>query len=231
LRDASGFPSARNDQIRIVLGLILVNPEWRWFLKRKILHCQRWNRIWIHIWALYMWSWLRAKMYSSWAPFSQLRVILGPSLTSPEWRLFGRSGIMHLKIQNNFLIPIWEMQLGYRALVTLQHSFYHFDQIHIILGLILVNPEWRWFLKRKILHLQIWNHIWISIEELYTWSSLRVKTCSFWAPFSHLWVSLGPSLTSLEWKLFKRSGIMGLKIYNNKKWYPFERCKCVPEHS
>ena len=35
MRDASGFPSARNDQIRIVLGLILVNPEWRWFFKRQ----------------------------------------------------------------------------------------------------------------------------------------------------------------------------------------------------
>ena len=102
--------------------------------------------------------------------FSQLRVILCPSLTSPEWRLFGRSGIMGLKIQNSFLIPIWEMEVGSRVLVTLRHSFSHFDQIHIVLGLILVNLEWRWFLKREILHLQIRNHICISIWELYRWS-------------------------------------------------------------
>jgi hypothetical protein len=144
---------AHFDQIRIVLGLILVNPEWRWFLKRKILHLQIWKHIWIHIWELYAWSWLRAKTCSSWAPFCQLRVILGLSLTSPEWRLFGRRGIMGLKIQSNILIPIWEMQVGSRVLVTLRHSFAHFDQIRIVLGLILVNPKWRWFLKSKILHL------------------------------------------------------------------------------
>jgi hypothetical protein len=155
---------------------------------------------------------IASKMCSSWAPFSQLRVILGPSLTSPEWRLFGRSWIMGLKIQNNFLIPIWEMQVGSRALVTLRHSFAHFDQIRIVLGSILVNPKWMWFLKRKILHLQIWNHIWIPIWELYTSSWLWEKTCSSWAPFSQLRVILGPILTSLERRLFGRSGIMGLKI-------------------
>jgi len=104
------------------------------------------------------------------APFSQLRVILGPSVTSPEWRLFGRSEIMGLKIQNNFLIPIREMQVGSWVLITLRHSFAHFDQICIVLGFILVNPQWRWFLKRKIVHLQIWNNIWIPIWELYMWS-------------------------------------------------------------
>jgi hypothetical protein len=154
------------DQIWIVLGMILVNPEWRWILKRKNLHLQIWNHIWIPIWELYMWSWLRAKTCSYWTPFYQLRVILGHSLTNPGWRLFGRSGIMGLKIQNNFLIPIWEMQVGSWALVKLRHSFAHFDQIHIVLGWILVNPEWRWFLKSKILHLKIWNHIWIPIWEL-----------------------------------------------------------------
>jgi len=154
------------DQIRIVLGLIMVSPEWRWFLKSKILYLQIWNHIWIPIWELYMWSSLRAKTWCSWAPFSQLRVILGQRFTRLEWRLFGRSWIMGLKIQNNFLIPIWEMQVGSRALVTLRHSFVHFEQICIALGSILVNLEWRWFLKSKILHLQIWNHIWIPIWEL-----------------------------------------------------------------
>jgi len=158
------------DQIRIVLGSILLNPEWSLFLKSKILHLQIWNHIWIPIWELYMGSWLRAKMCSSWAPFSQLRFILGPSLTSFEWRVFGRSGIMDLKIQNNFLIPIWEMEVGSWALVTLRDSFSHFDQIRIVLESILGKLEWRWFLKSKILHLQIWNHIWIPIWELYTWS-------------------------------------------------------------
>ena len=143
---------AHFDQIQIVFGLILVNPEWRWFLKRKILHLQIWKHIWIPIWDLYTWSWLQAKTCSSWVPFSQLRVIVGPSLTSPEWRLFGGIGIMGLKIQNNFLIPIWEIQVGSRALVTLRHSLAHFDQIRILLGLILVNLEWRWFKKRQILN-------------------------------------------------------------------------------
>ena len=150
---------AHLDQIRIILGLILVDPEWRWFLKIKNLHLQIWNHIWIHVWELNTWSWLRAKTCSYWAPFSELWVILGPSLTNPEWRLFERSGIMGLKIQNNFLTPIWEMQVGSPALVTLRHYFPHFDQIRIVLGLILVNHEWRRFLKRQILHFQIWNHI------------------------------------------------------------------------
>jgi hypothetical protein len=44
-----------------------------------------------------MWSQLR-EMCSSWAPFSQLRVILGPSFTKLERKLFGRSGNMGLKI-------------------------------------------------------------------------------------------------------------------------------------
>jgi hypothetical protein len=158
------------DQIRIGLGFILVSPEWRWFLKTQILHFQRWNYIWIPIWELYTLSRLREKTCSSWAPFSQLWVIPGPSLTSLEWRLFEGSGIMGLKIQNNFLIPIWEMQVGSRVLVTLRHSIAHFDQTRIVLGSILVNPEWRWFLKIKIIHLQIWNHIWIPIWELYMWS-------------------------------------------------------------
>ena len=84
--------------------------------------------------------------------FSQLRVILCPSLTSPEWRLFGRSGIMSLKIQNNFWIRIWEMQVGSRALGTLRHSFCPFRLNSYRLGLILDNPEWRWLLKIKFLH-------------------------------------------------------------------------------
>ena len=33
---------------------------------------------------------------------------------------------MGLKIQNNFLIPIWGMQVGSRAFVTVRHSFAHF---------------------------------------------------------------------------------------------------------
>ena len=144
--------------------------------------------------------------------FSQLRVILCPSLTSLEWRIFVRSEIMGLKILNKFLMPIWEMRVGSRELVTLRHSFAQFDQIHIVLGLILVNPEWRWFLKRKILHLQIWNHIWIPIWKCYMWSWLRAKTCSSWAPFYRLRVILALSLTSPEWRLFRKSGIMGLKI-------------------
>ena len=118
-------------------------PGWRWFLKIKNLHLQIWNHIWIPVWELNKCSWLRAKSCSSWAPFSQLQVIVGPSLTSPEWRLFGRSGIVGLEIQNKFLIPIWEMQVGSRALVKLRHSFSYFDQIRIVLGLVLVNPEWR----------------------------------------------------------------------------------------
>jgi hypothetical protein len=146
-----GFPSSRNVEAFFRqfpsnlyrLGLSLVNPEWRWFLKIKNIHFQIWNHIWIPVWELNRWSWLREKSCSSWAPFSQLRVIVGPSLTSPEWRLFGRSGIMGLEIQNKFLIPIWEMQVGSRALVKLRHSFSYFDQIRIILGLVLVNPEWR----------------------------------------------------------------------------------------
>jgi len=127
---------------------------------------------------------ITSEMCSSWAPFSQLRFILGPSLTSFEWRVFGRSGIMDLKIQNNFLIPIWEMEVGSWALVTLRDSFSHFDQIRIVLESILGKLEWRWFLKSKILHLQIWNHIWIPIWELYTSSWLWEKTCSSSAPFS-----------------------------------------------
>ena len=158
------------DPICVILGLILVNPEWRWFLKSKILYFQIRNNIWIPIWELSTSSLLQENTCSSCAPFCQLRVILGPSLTSPEWRLFGRSGIMGLEIQNNFLIPIWEMQVGSRALVTLRHYFSQFDRIRIILESILVNPKWRWFLKNKILHLEIWNHIWIPIWELYTWS-------------------------------------------------------------
>ena len=157
-------------EIRIGLGFILVNPEWRLFLKTQILHFQRWNHSWLPIWELYMLSRLRENTCSSWAPFSQLWVILGPSLTSPERRLFGGSGIMGLKIQNNFWIAIWEMQVGSRVLVTLRHSIAHFDQTRIVLEPILVNPEWRWFLKIKIVHLQIWNHIWIPIWQLYTWS-------------------------------------------------------------
>ena len=31
--------------------------------------------------------------------------------------------------------------MGSRALATLRHSLVHFDQIHIVLGLILVNPR------------------------------------------------------------------------------------------
>jgi hypothetical protein len=50
---------------------------------------------------------------------------------------------MGLKISNNFLIPILEMQEGSRALITLRHSLAHFDQIRIVLGLILVSPELR----------------------------------------------------------------------------------------
>jgi hypothetical protein len=205
---------AHFDQICIVLGLILVNPEWSWFLKRQIVHFQIWNHIWIPIWELYTSSLLWEKMCSPWAPFSQLRVILGPILTSLERRLFGISGIMGLKIYINFFIPFWEIYVGSRALAMLRHSFAHFDQIHIVLGLILVNLEWRWFLKRKILHLQIWNHIWIPFWELYTWSWLRAKMCSSWAPFYQLRVILGPSLTRPEWRLFGRSWIMGLKIQN-----------------
>jgi len=203
---------AHFDQIRIVLGLILVNPEWRWFLKSNIPHLQIWNHIWIPIWDLYTWSWLRAKTCSSWAPFSQLRVILGPTLTSLERRLFGRSGIMGLKIQNNFLIPIWGMQVGSRAFVTVRHSFAHFDQIRVILGSILVYPQWRWFLNRKNLHLKIWNRIWIPIWELYTWSSLWAKTYSSWAPFSQLRIIVSPSLTIPKLRLLTKCVIMGLKI-------------------
>jgi len=198
-------------QLRIVLGLILVNPEWRWFLESNILHLQIRNHIWIPICYLYTWSRLRAEMCSSWAPFSQVRVILGPSLTNPEWRLFGRSGVMGSKIQNNILICIWGMQVGSWAFVTVRHSFAHFDQIRIVSRSILVNPEWRWFLKRKILYLKIWNRIWIPIWELYTWSSLWVKTCSSWAPFSQLRIILSPSLTSPEWTLLIKCVIMGLK--------------------
>jgi hypothetical protein len=175
---------AHFDQIRIVLGLILINSKWMWFFKSKILHLQIWNHISIHFWELYTRYWLQAKTCSSWAPFYQLCVILGPCLTRPEWRLFGRSWLMALKIQNNFLIPIWEMQVGSQALVTLRHSFGHFDQIRIILGSIMVNHKWSWFLKSKILHLQIWNPIWIPIWELYTSSRLWEKTCSSWTPFS-----------------------------------------------
>jgi len=88
--------------------------------------------------------------------FSKLRVILGPSLASPEWRLFVlRSGIIGLNIQNNFWYPFERCKM--------RHSFSHFDQIRIVLGLIMVSPEWRWFLKSKILYLQIWNRIWILI--------------------------------------------------------------------
>jgi len=65
----------------------------------------------------------------------------------------------------------------------LRHSLAHFDQIRILLGLILVNHEWRRFLKRKILHLQIWNYIWIPIWELCTWYWLRLKACSASALF------------------------------------------------
>ena len=152
------------------------------------------------------------------------RVVLGPHffstsghsspkfLTSVKWRLFGRSGIMGLKIQNNFWIPIWDIQVGSRALVMLRHSLVHFDQTHIVFGLILVNPKRRWVLKRQILHLKIWSHIWIAIWELYTWPRLREKMCSSWVPFSQLRVILAPSLTSFERRLFGRSGIMGLKI-------------------
>ena len=119
---------------------------------------------------------------------------------------------MGLKIQNNFWIPISDIQVGSRALITLRHSLVHFDQTHIIFGLILVNPEWRWVLKKKILHLKIWIHIWITNWELCTWPRLREKMCSSWAPFSQLRVILGPSLTSRERRLFGRNGIMGLKI-------------------
>jgi hypothetical protein len=49
--------------------------------------------------------------------------------------------IMGLKIQNNFFIPILQMQVGSGALVTLRHSFAHFEQICIALGSILVNLE------------------------------------------------------------------------------------------
>jgi hypothetical protein len=96
-------------------------------------------------------------------PFLSTSCHFRPKFDQPEWRLFRRSGIKGLKIQNNFLIPIWEMQAGSWALATLRHSLAHFDQFRIVLGLILVNPEWKWFLKRKILDLQIWNHIWIPI--------------------------------------------------------------------
>ena len=137
---------------------------------------------------------------------------------------------MGLKIQNNFLIPIWEMKVGYRALVTLRHSLANFDQIRIVLGLIMVNSEWWWFLKRQILHFQRWNHIWIPIWELYKWSRLREKTCSSRAPFSQLRVILHPSLTSLKWRLFGRSGIMGLKT-KNKFLILTWRCKWVSELS
>ena len=186
------------------------------------------------------------KTCSSCAPFSQLRVILGPSLTSPEWRSFERSGITGLKIQINFLTPIWDMQVGSRALVMVRHSFAHLDQFRIGLGLILVNSERRWFLKRTILHLQIWNHIWIPIWELYTWSWLRAKTCNSRSPFYQLRAFLVPSLTSLEWRLFRRSGIMGwLWLTSNEYefwkenffiWkyeiifeYPFESCTRRPD--
>ena len=40
------------------------------------------------------------------------------------------------------------MQVGSRALVTLRQSLARFDQIRIVLGMILVNPEWKWFLKK-----------------------------------------------------------------------------------
>jgi hypothetical protein len=176
---------AHFDQIHIVLGLILVNPEWRWFLKRKILHLQIWNHIWIPFWELYTWSWLWVKMCSSWAPFYQLRVILGPSLTSVEWRLFGRSWIMGLKIQNNFLILHLRDATGFLSARNVETFFCPFRlNLYFVLGLILVNLWMKWFWKRKILHLQIWNHIWIPIWELYTSSWLWEKTCSSSAPFS-----------------------------------------------
>ena len=122
----------------------------------------------------------------------QRRVVLGPPffstsghsspkfLTNLKWRLFGISGIMGLKIQNNFLITIWDIQVGSRALVTLRHSLADFDQIRIVLRWIFVHPEWRWFLKRQILHLQIWNHIWIPIWELYTWSPFSQLRAQVW---------------------------------------------------
>ena len=42
------------------------------------------------------------------------------------------------------------MQVVSRALITLQHSLAHFDQIRIVWVLIMINPEWKWFLKRQI---------------------------------------------------------------------------------
>jgi len=157
---------AHFDQIRIILGLILVKPEWRWFLKNKFF-------IWKYeIIFGYPFESCTHGRNCEWRRvvlgpfFSHIRVILGPSLTRPEWSVFGRNEIMGLKIQNNFLICIWEIPVGSRVLVTLRYSFAHFDQIRIVLGMISVNPGWRWFLKRKILHLQIWNDIWIPFWEL-----------------------------------------------------------------
>jgi hypothetical protein len=41
------------------------------------------------------------------------------------------------------------MRVGSGALVTLRRSLAHFDQIRIFLGSILLNQEWRWFIKKQ----------------------------------------------------------------------------------
>ena len=96
---------------------------------------------------------------------------------------FSTSGHYRPKFDQPRMKDIWK-KWNYLALFNpIWHYLALFNPICIILGLILVNPEWRWFFKIQILHFQRWNHICICIWELYTWSRLREKPCNSWAVF------------------------------------------------
>jgi len=169
------------DQIRIVLRLILVNPEWRWFLKRQILHFQRWNHIWIHIWELYTWSRLREKKCRSWAPFFSTSGHSRPKFDQPRTKVIWKKWNYGFKNIKWFFDTHLRDIGGFLSSRNVEAFFGPFRSNSYLFRVDSGKPRMKVIFEKKILHLQIWNHIWIPIWELYTW--LRAKTCTSWAPF------------------------------------------------
>ena len=106
-------------------------------------------------------------------PFFQLRAFLVPSLSSLEWRLFRRSGIM-----------------GWLWLTSNEYEFWKENFFICKCEIIFEYP----------------------FESCTCDPNYEEKCVGSSFLFSQLRVILGPLLTSPEWRLFRKSGNMGLKI-------------------